>query len=151
MSPPKHGELRNGERWDGLAKAWLRADVWQEKQWAREDAAFARKANQGELTAPMIIKDSQKTLQSMASGKWYDSKSEMRKDYKRHGCIEVGNENPGTRFWHGDRARRPANYEKKLDESVGKAIYEATSNMSDLTLASRAAARRPETYDPKKL
>jgi len=42
--------------------------------------------------APFTISDSQKPLQSMADGKIYDSKSEMRKGYKRAGVIEVGND-----------------------------------------------------------
>jgi hypothetical protein len=93
----KHGELRNGERWDRLAGAWVRADEWQVRQWAREDAAFARKANQGELCAPMVIHDSMRSLQSQVTGRYHDSKSALRREYREHGVLEVGNDVPKTK------------------------------------------------------
>lgn len=37
------------------------------------------------LSAPSIISDNQPHLKSMADGKWYDSKSAMRKTYKPSG------------------------------------------------------------------
>lgn len=46
------------------------------------------------LSAPMVVRDTQRPLMSMTNGKIYDSKSEMRKEYKRAGVIEVGNEKP---------------------------------------------------------
>jgi hypothetical protein len=100
---PKDGELRGSERWDRLSGAWVPADEWQARRWAREDAAFARKANQGELKCPMILRDSMKTLQSQVTGKWYDSKSNLRKEYRDHDMIEIGNEvKPDQgRFWSG--------------------------------------------------
>jgi hypothetical protein len=42
----------------------------------------------------MIILDTQGDIKSMADGKIYSSKSEMRKVYKRKGLLEVGNEAP---------------------------------------------------------
>lgn len=47
------------------------------------------------LAAPRIISDGQggiNGLMSMTNGQHYDSKSEMRKEYKRAGVIEVGND-----------------------------------------------------------
>jgi ribose 5-phosphate isomerase len=57
-----------------------------------EEMAFKRKASQGELCAPMVISDTQNAIMSMTNGQHYDSKSEMRKEYKRAGVIEVGND-----------------------------------------------------------
>jgi hypothetical protein len=89
---PKNGERRGAEMWDSASKAWVPAGEWQQRQWAREDAAFARMSNQGELKCPMIAVDSMRTLQSQATGKWYDSKSSLRREYKQLGMIEVGSE-----------------------------------------------------------
>lgn len=37
------------------------------------------------LAAPSVISDSQPHIQSMATGEWFDSKSELRKTYKPSG------------------------------------------------------------------
>ena len=123
---PKNGEQRGEERWDAFSKAWVRADEWQERQWAREDAAFARKANQGELKCPMILRDTMKPVQCQATGVWHDSKSELRKGYKRAGVIEVGNEfknraKAGTlsRFRNGKPEVDPQD-ERRKDEAMAK-------------------------------
>lgn len=71
-----------------------------------EELAFQRQPRQGELACPMFIRDSQKPLMSMADGKIYDSKSEMRKGYKRAGVEEVGNDVPTKRA-------EPTRYEKE--------------------------------------
>ena len=67
----KHGEQRGSDRWDRPSMAWVRADQWQVRQWEREDRVFARKANQGQLTAPSIVTDGQggiNGIRSMKSG-----------------------------------------------------------------------------------
>ncbi len=118
---PKNGELRGGERWDSASKAWCRADEWQRRQWAREDAVFARAANQGELTCPMIIRDSLGLhgVQSQSDGKHYDSKRAMRKHYREAGVIEVGNDGQTeTRFIHGPRAPEDPHKERKQDRAI---------------------------------
>ena len=117
---PKHGETRGSDRWDRVAMAWVRADVWQERQWEREDAAFARRVNQGELCAPRFIPDTQggvRGIQSMADGKFYDSKSAMRAHYRRDGFVEVGNDSWLTR---PAQTKRPTKAE--IEPSVRKAI-----------------------------
>lgn len=92
MGRVKHGDRRGSERWDALSAAWVRADEWQRREWEREERAFQRKANQGELQCPMIIRDTMRPVQCQATGVWHDSKSELRKGYRRAGVIEVGNE-----------------------------------------------------------
>ncbi len=50
------------------------------------------------LSAPSVISDSQPFIQSMATGQWFDSKSELRKTYRPSGnpqgerYTEVGND-----------------------------------------------------------
>lgn len=40
------------------------------------------------LSAPSVISDTQPHIQSMATGQWFDSKSELRKTYKPSGNRE---------------------------------------------------------------
>jgi hypothetical protein len=111
----KHGEARGADRWDALSKAWVKAEEWQQRQWAREDAAFARKNNQGELCAPRIIGDTTaKPLQSPVTGKWHESKASLRREYREHGVVEIGNDVPKA---------RPAGY--KRPEAESRLTFEA--------------------------
>ncbi len=126
---PYNGEQRGSDRWDAFSKAWVHANEWQQRQWAREDAVFARKANQGQLCAPMIVSDScgkgVQGLQAQTDGKWYDSKSNLRREYKRADVLEVGNEVVSTRFWHGPKQREDYQAEKKKWASIDKAMNRA--------------------------
>ena len=47
-----------------------------------------------DLKAPMLIRDSCDPVQSMLDGKYYDSKSTLRRTYKQAGVTEVGNDKP---------------------------------------------------------
>lgn len=55
-----------------------------------------KETKRSHLAAPMIISDTQEDIKSMADGKYYSSKSEMRKGYKAKGLVEVGNDAPTT-------------------------------------------------------
>lgn len=115
---PRNGELRGGERWDRLSAAWVPADEWQRRQWDREDRAFARKANQGDLATPMVIGDSHKPVQSMVTGRMHDSKSTLRREYREHGVVEVGNDVPTKR---GKSYRRPEAENKLTFDALKRA------------------------------
>jgi len=88
-----------------------------------EEIAFQRKSNQGELACPMIISDTQPALRSMTDGKIYDSKSEMRKEYRRAGVVEVGNEKQKP-DWSEKKAKR-----KKQREQIKASLHRAHSRM----------------------
>lgn len=45
-----------------------------------------------DLPAPRLASDIMEPVQSQATGKMYDSKSAIRAEYKRLGCIEKGND-----------------------------------------------------------
>ena len=49
-----------------------------------------------DLAAPMVqsdgMPDAPEFVQSMATGKWYDSKSKLRQEYRDLGKVEVGND-----------------------------------------------------------
>lgn len=101
---------------------WLPRDEYERRRADREERAFQRKASQGQLCAPATISDGTgKDLQSQCSGKWFDSKSELRKDYKQHGCVEVGNDVPKTRFIHGDKPPADPMKDRKQWDALHKA------------------------------
>jgi hypothetical protein len=132
---PKHGELRGSDRYDRPSMAWVRADEWQARQWEREDRVFAKQRNQGEVCCPQIVTDTVGSIhgiQSMGNGQWYDSKSELRKHYKRDGFLEVGNE--------VRTPTKPPRDRKGLRDALGKAMAEV-KEMPVETLKARAAAR----------
>lgn len=85
-----------------------------------EEIAFQRKASQGQLCAPMVISDTQPGLMSMTNGQMYDSKSEMRKEYKRAGVVEVGNDVP-TKKAKPTYMERAAE-KKKRQAALGRAL-----------------------------
>lgn len=49
-------------------------------------------SKRSDLSAPMIIPDTIGAVQSQLTGKFYDSKSSLRKEYKAHGVVEMGND-----------------------------------------------------------
>ena len=64
-----------------------------EEDWPAECVGHFRiNYQRSELSAPMIIKDEMGAVQSQLTGKIYDSKSGLRKEYKAHGVTEIGNE-----------------------------------------------------------
>lgn len=90
-------DLTAGKIYDRVAQTWLEPDEYHRRRAEYEERAFQRRPTQGQLATPMIISDTQRGLMSMTNGKIYDSKSEMRKEYRRAGVIEVGNEVPMKR------------------------------------------------------
>lgn len=90
-----------------------------------EERAFQRRATQGQLCAPMVIRDTQPALRSMTNGKVYDSKSEMRKEYRRAGVEEIGTEKqkPG-RDWVEQKAKR-----KTQRDAIKASLHKAHSRM----------------------
>ena len=87
--------------------------------------------NQGERAAepcaPFTISDTQQALKSMTNGKLYDSKSEMRKEYRRAGVAEVGNDKQQNgRSWSEERA-----YRAKQREKIKGALYRVHSQKGD--------------------
>lgn len=87
--------------------------------------------NQGERAlppqAPFTVSDCQMHLRSMTNGKFYDSKSEMRKEYKRAGVEEVGTDtkaNRERRDWIDERNKRT-----KQRAEIKAALHKAHSRM----------------------
>ncbi|SLN74775.1 hypothetical protein ROJ8625_04099 [Roseivivax jejudonensis] len=76
-----------------------------------------------EPQAPFTVGDSQPHLQSMTNGKYYDSKSEMRKEYKRAGVVEVGNDVPHKRAQPSIAEKERKKRERRA--SAAKALSQA--------------------------
>ena len=78
--------------YDRVAFTWVTPEEMAKRDAHREELAFQRQLNQGELAAPMIISDSMPAVRSMLDGKHYDSKSNLRRTYREAGVTEVGND-----------------------------------------------------------
>lgn len=80
-----------------------------------------RQASQGQLCAPMIISDGLgvRGVQSQVDGKFYDSKSNLRRHYRQSGVVEVGNDVPKDR---GPKRWTEPNARKKRMDAIGKAF-----------------------------
>lgn len=83
-----------GRKYCRVSMTWLDAKEYDRRYAEYEERMFQKQPSQGELCAPMIIADGMKPIQSMTDGKMYDSKSSLRKEYKRANVIEVGNDVP---------------------------------------------------------
>jgi hypothetical protein len=75
--------------------------------------------NRSSLPAPHLLRDEMPPVQSMASGRTYDSKSAIRAEYKRLGLREVGNDVPMT----PPAPKRPRREDIKA--AVGRAFSKA--------------------------
>ena len=56
----------------------------------------ASPSRRADFPTPRVMRDTMDPLQSMTDGNFYTSKSELRKEYRRAGVIEVGNETQTT-------------------------------------------------------
>lgn len=71
-----------------------------------------------DLAFPMIVSDSMDAVQSMADGKFYDSKAKLRADYKARGLVEVGSDIPAAMKHAEIRPERP----KLTKAEIGAAV-----------------------------
>lgn len=118
-------DLTDGKKFDRVSGTWLDPEEHARRYSDYEERAFQRRPSQGQICAPMIIRDTQPALRSMTNGKIYDSKSEMRKEYKRAGVEEVGNEKQKNGLdWSEKIDKR-----KKQREEIKGALYKAHSRM----------------------
>lgn len=72
------------------------------------------------LPFPMVVTD-QIEIKSMVDGQIYTSKAALRRSYREHGYVEVGNE------WLRNEPQqpRPKSNRKAIRDSVGKALNRA--------------------------
>ena len=80
---------------------------------------FGVNYNRSSLASPMVIKDGIDAIQSQLTGKWYDSKSSLRSEYKVHGMIEIGNEAP--------KAQKLAEHVRVTADDIGRAYQKVAS------------------------
>lgn len=67
------------------------------------------------LAFPMVVSDYLPETKNMVDGKYYESKSAMRRVYRQRGYVEVGNEEMKP-------APKPKPDRKAIRNSVGKAL-----------------------------
>lgn len=87
-------DLTQGKVFDRVAMTWIEPEEHARRMADLEERLFQKRANQGELCAPMVITDGMAPVQSMTNGQIYDSKSAIRAEYRRAGVLEVGTEKP---------------------------------------------------------
>lgn len=109
-----------GKRLDRVTGTWLPEAEWLRITADREERAFQRRSSQGQLCAPAVIGDGMPAVMSMTNGRHYDSKSQMRREYRRAGVDEVGNDVPMT---------KPKSDRKKRKADIKAALYRAHSRV----------------------
>lgn len=113
------------------ADAYRRCHACGGYHWLSEwpDNHYSEAPARSDLSAPMVIGDTQDELKSMADGKMYSSKSAMRASYKAANnplgvdFIEVGND-PG-RFREKPKPKIDG---AAIEASIGKSISRAKSD-----------------------
>lgn len=113
-------DLTAGKKFDRVSGTWLEPDEYERRRAEWEERAFMRGANQGELCTPMVILDGYKPVMSMTNGKIYESKSELRKEYRRAGVLEVGSDVPMAKATPSRDERDRAKKERKA--AIGRAL-----------------------------
>lgn len=73
-------------------------------------------STRSDFPAPMLIRDEMPPVQSQATGKMYDSKSAIRREYKLLGMTEIGNEKLQP------RVRKPKSDRKVIKTVVERAV-----------------------------
>ena len=88
-----------------------------EEEWPAECYSHFGKLNdkRSDLAAPNFIKDEMPALRSQVTGKVYDSKSGLRKEYKAHGVVEVGNDKQAA-----TASKRPKISKHDIGEAIDK-------------------------------
>lgn len=76
-----------------------------------------RRPARSALPMPMISGDHMDPVQSQLDGKYYDSKSALRRTYKQAGVVEVGNDPARLR-----PAPKPKSDEAAVRQSIDKAF-----------------------------
>lgn len=110
-------DLTAGKKFDRVSMTWMDAAAYDALKADREERAFQRRGRQGELCAPMVIRDETRPMRSMTDGRVYDSKSNLRREYRRAGVVEVGNDVPMQK-----PKADPAALRKARRAAIGKAL-----------------------------
>lgn len=88
-----------------------------EEDWPEECLGHFGPTNErrSHLAAPFFIKDEMGAVQSQLTGKIYDSKSGLRKEYKSYGVTEIGNDKPDVKA-----PPRPKVTKNDIGEAINK-------------------------------
>lgn len=81
---------RSCRDWHDLSQPW-------------PEACMPKEPARSHLPRPYLISDALPDVQSMATGKFYDSKSALRAEYRAVGATEMGNDKPEPKIPSVDR------------------------------------------------
>lgn len=116
--------MPDGLVYDRPSFTWVTPEEMARRTAIREERIFRRKASQGQLCAPMIISDGigrgVQGLQSQADGRFYDSKSALRRHYREAGVVEIGNDVPKERVSGG--GWQEPNKDRNQMDAIGRAF-----------------------------
>lgn len=123
----------SGKEFDRVSQTWVSPDEMARRRADWAELEFQRRPRQGQLCAPAVFSDCQggvNGLQSMADGRFYDSKSAMREHYRRDGLQEVGNDSSLT---SGKRRQAQSRddkdlYRKGLRDHIGQALQRVSDS-----------------------
>jgi hypothetical protein len=99
-----------------ICSGWHELDSWPQACYKPSTQARSN------LPAPMLNLDTMGAVRSMTDGRMYDSKSALRKQYKKAGVIEVGDDKSIT---NPKPFKRPKADHKAISNSVEKAFAQA--------------------------
>lgn len=138
-----------GKVFDRVAMTWREPDEMAAIRAQREERAFLRRLNQGELACPAVISDTMRPVQSMLDGQMYDSKSRLRRTYREGGVEEVGNDASIGRVDRVDaeKQRRKRESDRQEREAV-KAAVERGISQANLTTSSPGDGVRIKNWTP---
>lgn len=117
-------DLTRGKVFDRVSYTWFDRDQYDRIKADREERWFQSRPHQGQLCTPMILSDGMDAVKSMTNGQMYDSKSELRKEYRSANVIEVGTEGKALR---GLREKREKEQEVERKKGVRDAVETALS------------------------
>ncbi len=91
-----------------------------------------------DLAAPSVIDDNLDYVKSMADGKRYTSKRQIRAEYRARGVVEVGDQDPGAHRKRPDRNR----HRQKVSDAVDRAANIINQKTDTRVLRKEAKALR---------
>lgn len=102
------------ERFCRICDCWHDVDAW-------PGECLPERRIASELPAPHLIGDTMDPVQSQLDGKFYDSKSRLRRTYRAAGVVEVGNDSSVT----SPSRNAPTADRQGVKASVAKAFSQA--------------------------
>jgi hypothetical protein len=128
-----YDEYMHGPRFGRFKRCAVCGELHEMSNWPHNH--MPEPEERSELAAPFIISDNLEAqaglngLVSMADGKRYTSKSELRKGYRRAGVEEVGNDS-SLKTHVTERKVAPEKTDREIDADITEAIAKAHAELT---------------------